>query len=183
MTTIYRHACQQCGAEEFRFHVGSHKENEAYLWVCDHCGRQTKITFTAGGTVCHQQPIDRWCYRTLALLAFRGDRTFAFIHEGCAWSQHLKDGKPDNEYFYEESTCPVNLFRVEEIYYQGEEDPHGVFDLIEEHIINGPDGRDRDEVMELLRAKAIQITSEPDFHASLQHLGDRPCPPPPATSP
>ncbi len=165
MRTRFYHDCQICGAEDqFPFGDGETRCNEAYLWNCDACGSQVRITFTGGGRLSHQEATGRHCHRTLALLAFRGEVTFAFIYRGCAWSEQLKDGRPDGRYFYEEHTCPTNLFPCEEIVVGGEVDPHGCFDLIEEHLITGPGARDKDEVLaELIeKAKAFTTTGQDD---------------------
>jgi len=165
MRTLLYHDCQICGAEDqFSFDPEATSCDKTYLWVCGACGAQVRITCAAGGRVTHQEATGRHCHRTLALLVFRGEVTFAFIYRGCAWSEHLKDGRPDSRYFYEEHTCPTNLFPCEEIVVDGEMDPHGCFDLIEEHLISGPGARDKDEVLaELIeKAKAFTTTGQDD---------------------
>lgn len=155
MKRIYQHECASCGEHSFEYHEGSHKDTE-YIWVCDDCGVQMKLRFSDEGRQVEQTPTGRRCERTLALLRVRGNPTFMFIYQGCAWDGDMSG----SEYFYQEHTCPTNLVRCEEIIASGEEDPHGIFELVEEHLITGDNARPREEVLEHLKALAIAKTKD-----------------------
>ena len=114
-----------------------------YQWVCDNCGAQMNLEFSAGGTEVVQTPTGRRCERTLALLRVVGAPHVMLIHQGVAW-----DGDLDSsDYYYNEHTCPTNITRTEAVIANGDTDPHGIFELVVEHCITGPGARDREEVM------------------------------------
>lgn len=153
MTRIFCHPCADCGEGTFDYHEGSHTDIE-YKWVCDTCGIQMALLFANGGQEAQQTPTGRRCERTLALLRMRGNPHFMFIYEGCAWEGDMSGHK----FHYEEHTCPTNLIQCEEIIANGEEDPHGIFEIIEEHLITGPNGKDREEVLQGLTESAMAQT-------------------------
>lgn len=68
-------------------------------------------------------------YKTLNLLVIPPrDKPVYFVVEGIA-----AVGDPPGEgkdYFYEEHSCPTNYVECEAIIYEGDEDPHGVFQFV-----------------------------------------------------
>ena len=93
--------------------------------------------------------------KTLALFRIRSAPHIMFIYNGFA-----VNGSLDNSSYYHEGTCPTNLMQCEEIIASGEVDPHGIFELVEEHCVTGPTGRARDEVLNELTVLAIQQTGK-----------------------
>ena len=155
MRTVYKHECRACGELAFDFHEGLHSVETVYYWVCDHCGTQMEIAFADDGRTCEQRPTGRRCENTLALFEVRGFPAMRFVYQGFAW-----DGDLDHEYFYNEHTCPTNILRCEEIFIDGEIDPHGAFRLIREVLITGPDAMDRNEAEDMLVELACQESEE-----------------------
>jgi hypothetical protein len=111
------------------------------------------LRFFDGGQQVEQTPTGKRCERTLALLQMRDNPSFMIIYEGCAWDGDMSG----NEYLYEH-TCPTNLMRCVEIIADGRADPHGVFEIVEEHLITGPSARPREKVIEELTALAVEKT-------------------------
>lgn len=79
-----------------------------------------------------------------------------FIHQGCAWDGDLSG----NKNYYEEHTCPTNLMDCREIIAKGEVDPHGVFELVEEHLITGENGKDEEEIFQGLIERALELSKQ-----------------------
>jgi hypothetical protein len=152
MKRIYNHKCAACGEDSFDYHEASHVET-TYQWVCNSCGIQMGLRFFDGGQQVEQTPTGKRCERTLALLQMRDNPSFMLIYEGCAWDGDMSG----HEYFYEH-TCPTNLMRCVETIADGRADPHGVFEIVEEHLITGPSARPREKVIEELTALAVEKT-------------------------
>lgn len=104
-----------------------------------------EITFSDDFTTSKQTPTGARCDNTLALFEVRGFIKMRFIFNGCAW-----DGNLEHDYFYHHATCPVNILRCEEIFIDGNSDPHGCFRLIKEVFITGPSAMPRDDAMQML---------------------------------
>jgi len=153
MKQIFKHKCADCGEYSFEYQEGSHTET-TYQWVCDNCGIQMGLRFYDGGKQVEQTPTGKRCERTIALLRMRDNPSFMFIYEGCAWNGDMSG----HEYYYHEHTCPTNLMRCVEIIAAGETDPHGIFEIVEEHLITGAKARPRKEVIEELTALAVEKT-------------------------
>jgi hypothetical protein len=152
MKRIYQHKCSACGEYSFAFHEGSNTET-TYQWVCDNCGIQMNLRFFDGGQQVEQTPTGKRCERTLALLRMRDNPGFMFILKGCAWDGDLSG----NKYYYEDHTCPSNSMRAcEEVIAGGDADPHGIFEIVEEHLVTGANARPREEVLEKLTASALE---------------------------
>ena len=156
MKRIYSHPCAACGEYDFAFHDGEHSCKN-YQWVCDACGIQMNLAFSDGGSAVMQTPTGRRCERTLALFRVVGAPQIMFIYQGCSW-----DGALDHDYYYHEGTCPVNLLRCEKIIAEGNPDPHGLFELVAEHLITGPRARPRNEVLDELTSMAKGQTKTPN---------------------
>ena len=154
MKTIFEHQCAACGEYSFKYHPDSHRGSTSFRWVCDECRAEMSLVFSDGGQSVEQTPTGRRCERTVALLAMRNNPRFMLIRKGLAWDGDLSS----KQFFYEEHTCPSNLLKSEEIIADGEVDPHGIFELVEEVIITGPNARDEDEVIESFKAFAAEKT-------------------------
>lgn len=153
MKAIYSHKCDECGGYTFDYHEGSHKTGFNYRWVCDECGAQMDIEFSDSGRSISQVPTGERCERTKILVNIP-DLGIAIISSGVTWGG-------DSNYYYEESTCPSNVLRsCEQVVFNGEEDPHGIFELIDEVMITGENKIDEQKAVELLTTKAIEITSK-----------------------
>lgn len=162
MKTRYVHACQECGADSWTF-TEQHQVNQKYQWVRDHCGVQAELIFSSEGRAVTQAPTSKRCERTSALFTFDNDKRMAFLYEGCRWT-----GTDDDSvlYYYHEHTCPTNLLRCEEIFFEGRLDTHGLFTLVKEIVVTGPNAVDRDVADDELRALAIEITSAPLYRST-----------------
>jgi hypothetical protein len=112
------------------------------------------MRFHDGGKQVEQTPTGKRCERTIALLRMRDNASFMFIYEGHVWGGDLGGQK----YYYEAHACPTNLMRCVEIIAAGETDPHGIFEIVEEHCITGPAARSRRDVIEELTALAVEKT-------------------------
>lgn len=152
--TIYAHPCAACGKHAFKFHVGLHKCGE-YQWVCDTCGVQMKIDFSDDGKKACQAPTGGRYDRTLVLLRVKEAPNLAVIIQG-SWSPG--DTGPRSHY-YEEGTCPSNLLRCREVVFNGEADPHGLFEVVEEIVITGPEAVSEEEAKTRLVARAVRETT------------------------
>jgi len=163
--TIYKHTSICCGQYEFSFTVavekGDHHQcGHNYQWGCDKCGAVIDIVFTNEGKESQQTITGKRSERTLDLLRIKDFPQFLFIYRGCGSMDEDDPTKLDDSvYWYEEGTCPTNLFGVEEIIYQDDDDPHGVFEVVERHLITGPYGRDEETVLEELKEKALQLSN------------------------
>lgn len=162
MKRIFSHKCSSCGEYVFEYNEVSHTEM-TYKWACNNCGIEMGLRFSDGGQQVEQTPTGKRCERTLALLRMRNNPAFMFIYNGVAWDGDLSN----REYFYEEHTCPTNLMRCVEIIAAGESDPHGIFEIVEEHLITGPNAEPREEVLEQLKASALEKTRMANDQAHL----------------
>lgn len=113
-----------------------------------------RLRFFDRGQQVEQNPTGNRSERTLALLRIRNNPRFMFIHEGCA----LNGDMTSHKYYYEEHTCPINLMRCVEIIADGVSDPHGIFEIVEEHIITGPNAKPRSEILLKLQTIAEENT-------------------------
>jgi hypothetical protein len=70
------------------------------------------------------------CYKTLALLRLyeKSGSPVYFIVEGVGHTNY--GGIEDNDYFYDEHSCPTNYVPVEAIFTPDDDDPHGVFEYV-----------------------------------------------------
>ena len=154
METRYAHPCAACGKHTFSYALHLHSDT-TYHWVCDSCGIEMTLTFTNNGTSVVQIPTGQRCDRTLALFEFVDAPFIRFIHHGILWSHH-----EDNVYWYHEHTCPTNVLRCAEIYINGKPDIHGMFRLIKEIVITGPNAVPEDDAMAELSTMAEQSTQD-----------------------
>ena len=156
-TTIYAHRCAECGEHTFRFHCGIHNDSQEYWWPCEKCGRQMKLVFSDGGRAVTQAPTPRRCDSTLVLFSVDGYPALKFIQDGIAWDGNLSGGR----YYYEEHTCPSNIVKCREVFHHADDDPHGVFRVIHEVLVSGPNGMDEDAAIDLLSSIALGQTPAP----------------------
>jgi len=97
--------------------------HECPQW-CDHCGAEYRVERKHG--VLHVEATGRELKKI--------ENTFVVLKHGSI-SLVVKGIKlkgtelgENDEYYYNEHICPVNYLQdVEEIYFEGEQDPHGVF--------------------------------------------------------
>lgn len=135
-------ACCVCNAHEFRIdHIGL---GQKVIWSCDYCGNQLEITPNAAScevVVCgpKQTPV------TITLRSKTVPPITLKLH---AWkyAHSANDSAEAHEhhqrYYYDEHTCPTNFMsQVEQIIFEGDEDPHGVFEFVSVengHLVRQP---------------------------------------------
>jgi hypothetical protein len=155
MKTIYVHQCAECGSDSWKFHMELHATAHPYQWVCDTCGTEMQLVFSDNGTAVSQVSTGRRCNRTLCLFTFANVERLCVIADGIRWDFNTDE---DQRYYYEEHTCPTNLLRCEEIFFNGEGDPHGILTLVKEIVVSGPNAVDRGEALEELSGMASEKT-------------------------
>ena len=116
-------------------------------WHCNQCGMEILIKVGLGGL--YVAPGKQKCDRTLVLL--QNDQ-IALVVEGINFSDQPND---NNEYFYNEHTCPTNyLTRVIDVIDLKEKqtDPHGLFKFVKSiPFVEAPENQYRsyEDVMKL----------------------------------
>jgi len=159
MRTTYTHNCIQCNEETLSFVVGPHSCGVEYNWVCSSCGKRISIIFSSGGLSSNQVVLNEECFKTKVLLRIR-DTNVVFIADGNKWSFH-KDAD-SQRYYYEEYTCPSNMFRsCDEVISGGIADEHDLLEYVDEIIVSGDNAVDEDEAVDLLTQKGVALTCNP----------------------
>lgn len=102
-------------------------------WFCHVCGLGWRLSWDADGvrdvqasseTSCEEWYLLELPPRTAPVLFKVRDRV---VSSGGEWS--------DGTYYYDEHTCPINWLRkVEEVYADGREDPHGLWKLVGQFV-------------------------------------------------
>lgn len=127
-------ACPECGkGEHIVEHLLGRGATTAGPWYCDGCGYGFTLDIAAdGATVTTADAPDR-NVATRCLVRLRpGVRSLVFEveHMAIGRSVGVDEG---TRYWFEESTCACNfLRRIVETWADGERDPHGIFEVLEE---------------------------------------------------
>lgn len=95
-------------------------------WYCDDCGYEYSFNLTKSGELTDVKLTGRKVSKSLVLLKC-GD--IGLVVEGMVF-----DGdKSNNEYFYNEHTCPVNYMKNVKMVFDlknDDTDPHGIFEYV-----------------------------------------------------
>lgn len=132
-------------------------------WSCDECGGGYRLAFLSNGDVL-VEPTQHRTIRTLDLLVLKPqDKPVYFVVSGMrftgethAWSSKAEDDDVveqarHKQFYYEEHSCPTNWFEPEVVYYDGDDDPHGLIEFVAHRDEDGfpadecvgPNDRDR----------------------------------------
>lgn len=100
-------------------------------WWCDDCGAGYFMEIGAHGVSCRRVPDRRWVPVRVSMVLPPQTKPITFIVDTHAFD---RDGEALGEscaYFYNEHTCPTNwLQQVEDVIFDGEGDPHGLFEWV-----------------------------------------------------
>lgn len=117
-------ACPSCGGLSA---IGHTVKGRAYTWWCsnDDCGKQYRWKQNENGSI-DAEPTGVTVRRVSVLLKLDPQEKPLFLIVKGA-----ERAPEDQEYYYNEGTCPTNyLSEIEEVYLDGCPDPHGVFAYI-----------------------------------------------------
>lgn len=151
--------CPQC--KNYQFAV-SHLEpsSQPGTWMCEECGYYSQVTVS--GT--KEKPeysialTGERGYPITVTLATRTEPPVIFkLHE---WKYgHSAEDSPEEfvehqRYFYESHTCPTNcLSSTEKLIFNGDEDPHGLFELKAIEVGHVASDEKSDDAIELKAVK------------------------------
>lgn len=96
-------------------------------WYCDDCGNQYSFKLSKTGEITELKLTGDRIDKSLVLLK-NGD--IGLVVEGLVFNGDLSN---NNEYFYNEHTCPTNYMkRVKEVFdlKNDDTDPHGIFEYV-----------------------------------------------------
>lgn len=103
-------------------------------WCCDECHTQSQITRT---DLNEFETIPTGKKETPVTVTLRSVTTPPITVKLNTWKYaHSQDDSPEDyieheRYFYNEHTCPTNWTRqIEQIEFEGDRDPHGVFEFV-----------------------------------------------------
>jgi hypothetical protein len=117
--------CPSCGTLSA---IDYCNKNQIYTWWCknDPCGKQYKFIINDDWST-KTEPTGTIITRTAVTLKVKKTQDDLFI----VVKGMLFDGKDNSKYYYQESTCPVNLIREGlEVRLGEDDDPHGVFEYV-----------------------------------------------------
>lgn len=122
-------ACPSCGVLSAIDYCDKEQE---YIWWCsnDSCGKQYRWIWHQDGTI-DAEPTGIKTKRTSVLLKLLPQKKIIYI---VVKGMRFDGGDDDNndEYFYNERTCPINyLNKIELICIGQDDDPHGLFEYVE----------------------------------------------------
>lgn len=181
LTPIYYITCPHCGAEGHEGPGGvSHllKMNTSFgPWYCETCGYSIRGEVKDGNVTV--EPNEDKRLKTLVLLRkeHNGEVIYLVVRGGCFVKTNERNiDKTNNEYLYNEHTCPVNyLNRSEFIIVDGNEDPHGLFEYVDaipypkdghDELVN----RDAEEVLGLFGVRREEATATKPAEASVSFM-------------
>lgn len=79
-----------------------------------------------------KHPIHANMFKTVVLLKITSTNgPIYFVVEGCASFEPRDQFLAHQFYYYEEHTCPTNFCGVEKVFFNGDDDPHGVFEFVD----------------------------------------------------
>jgi transcription elongation factor Elf1 len=123
--TIFYSVCPNCNKKGSSI---NHliKENIETKWFCDNCGIQYNLKIENGKMFTSKT--DNYKIKTLVMLK---NNNIALIVEGMCFYENK--GCCDDDYFYNEHTCPVNYMRNVKMVIDLknlDNDPHGIFEYV-----------------------------------------------------
>lgn len=122
-------------------------------WYCPSCGQSYSLTFSADGAVEIALAVGRKVTTVDVLVLNPQEKPVYFVVEGMRFEGEGHDDS-DNEhkrFFYEEHSCPTNWLKPTMLYFDGDDDPHGLIKFLAtrddsdfpEDAAYGPNERDR----------------------------------------
>lgn len=123
--------CCVCNEHEFRIdHIGV---GQKVRWSCDFCGNELNITVNAAS--CEVVPTGRLQTPVTVTLRSKTIPPITLKLHSWKYAHSADDSKEEYEghqqYFYDEHTCPTNFMsQVGQIIFEGDTDPHGVFEFV-----------------------------------------------------
>jgi hypothetical protein len=123
--------CCVCDKHEFRIdHISI---GQKVRWSCDYCGNELHIAVSAAS--CDVEPTGK--LQTPVTITLRSKTVPQITLKLHSWKYaHSEDESKEEyeghqQYFYDEHTCPTNFMsQVEQIIFDGDTDPHGVFEFV-----------------------------------------------------
>jgi len=145
--------CPHCKKHEFGVSHLSFGERPG-SWHCDVCGYYSLVT-VSGSKANPIYSIELTGERAYPITVTLETRTVPpVIFKLNAWKYaHSKNDSPEKfvenqRYYYEESTCPTNCLMItEQLIFEGDKDPHGLFQLKKIEI--GHIDQNKDETLEI----------------------------------
>lgn len=125
--------CPNCGERKERVdHIAVGRS--AGPWACGFCHRYYRFVRTGPETVEVEQLEQRETPVTVTLRSRTVPPITLKLHTwkyGHSQEDSAEEYAEHQRYFYNEHTCPTNFMRnVEKIVFEGDEDPHGVFEFV-----------------------------------------------------
>lgn len=124
--------CAGCTRGSFR--IDHLKDGQVVGWTCQKCYSENKITRLTEVDV---EVVTTGKKQSPITVTLRSQTTPPIEVRLNAWKYaHSENDSPEDffdhqKYFYEEHTCPTNwVSEIEEIVFEGDHDPHGLFELV-----------------------------------------------------
>ena len=104
-------------------------------WYCNECGGSFDGRISADGNIDVRLRTERRIKTYDLLMLSPQDKPVWFIVEGLRFEDPAKPRDETSEaehkeYFYEEHSCPTNWLKPEIVYYDGDDDPHGLLEFV-----------------------------------------------------
>jgi len=117
-------------------------------WYCDSCGWAYTFEVHADGRA-FVEKVNQRSVKTRVLLRLRRGDAPIFVEVRHSHTDPPGDSPDErrnqNRYYFEEHTCPGNIMRsVDEVFRGDDEDPHGLFEFVEERRVPEESKDDRD---------------------------------------
>jgi len=123
--------CPSCGKSS---NIDYCSINSKYTWWCsnDNCGKQYSFIINKDWSV-ESEPTGTIVTSTIVTLELPLQKSSIFLKV----KGKMFNGEHNDEYFYNEHTCPINILHsAEDIIIEGCDDRHGVFRYIKTEILN-----------------------------------------------
>lgn len=139
-------------------------------WYCQSCGQSYSLTFSADGTVEISLAVGRKVTTVDVLVLKPQEKPVYFVVDGMRFEGEGHDDREENDhkqFYYEEHSCPTNWFKPTMMYFDGDDDPHGVIEYVAtrddsdfpEDQAYGPNDRDRAVVEFILNSASSSTRS------------------------
>lgn len=132
MRPEYGFTCPECGRGWFSVLLDFHSGQSCGPWYCDECGYGWMVKVADPAETVQLTPAHDRIERTTVTL--RSELPFTMTVEGMRF---VSEAEPETDqeyadhsrYFYEEHTCPTNIFLnvAAVVTDDGDDDPHGLF--------------------------------------------------------
>lgn len=147
--------CPHCEKHEFAVsHLSP--DSQSGSWMCDECGYYSQVT-VLGTKAKPEYSIaltGERGYPITVTLATRTEPPVIFKLHAWKYGHSSKDSPEEfvehQRYYYEEHTCPTNcLSSTEKLIFNGDEDPHGLFEMKGIEVGHLAGEMQRDDAIEL----------------------------------